>query len=264
MRVMTKMLGQRQITRQESCHLINHHSIVCCSHFFGKIDLQNNSRRLKRPSVNQKKNETATLLTLIDAYSDQTNPKLWPENKMPNTEYLEKLSLVDFSQQFRVGGRGSIMNLLVPQKETFVPIFFPAPSSDPAGKQGFQYCKYALMRFKPWKSGGDIAWKTKEYQECEDDVMEEYQTKEEVINNWKKFVEEMKTTGQPIPDSLQREINNLKPQPTKNASMQAPNGMNGANEPTASHLMTTVKFLPCLKMKTCDPNSQRSKKPTME
>ena len=66
MRAMSKMLGQRTIGRQETCHLINQKGIVKCSHRFVKIDLRNRSTQLnlhqnierrQQPAVQQTQRE---------------------------------------------------------------------------------------------------------------------------------------------------------------------------------------------------------------
>ena len=50
---------------------------------------------------------------------------------------------------------GANVFIIKRRKKNTVVIFYPHVKSDPKGKMYPQYCKYALLKFKLWTTGGD-------------------------------------------------------------------------------------------------------------
>ena len=64
-----------------------------------------------------------------------------------------KLNFVQFATQFKV-----VDKKLTKLPDNVVPRIFPTYSSNPKGPNFAQYCKYQLLRYKPWKISQDNAW----------------------------------------------------------------------------------------------------------
>ncbi len=67
--------------------------------------------------------------------------------------------------------------------------FTPKLSCDPAGKQYAEYCRYALIKYRPWEGSILNAWG------------------ENAINEWYAFLAALASNGIRPPDFLDREIN---------------------------------------------------------
>ena len=59
----------------------------------------------------------------------------------------------------------------------FIPRIFPTYSSNPKGPNFAQYCKYQLLRYKPWKISQDNAWDNEEPSD------------QNIINKWQQFLQ---------------------------------------------------------------------------
>lgn len=142
-RTMSKLLGDRMISKQEKYHLLLGLPIVHCSHPHSiNIDLRNETSQLdlthnfqqeentmNRQNINPIANvlddggnpeehidearTSIVRLTRIDAYSNRFYHNLWKENGKPPDEELEKMSLQDFWLKYKVFGRGPNANKLV-------------------------------------------------------------------------------------------------------------------------------------------------------
>ena len=82
-----------------------------------------------------------------------------------------KLNFVQFATQFKV-----VNKKLVTLPDNVVPRIFPTYSSIPRASNFPQYCKYQLLRHKPWKKTQENAWDNEETSD------------ENMINKWKQFL----------------------------------------------------------------------------
>ena len=78
-----------------------------------------------------------------------------------------------------------------------VPRIFPTYSSNPKGPNFAQYCKYQLLRYKPWNISQDNAWDNEEPSD------------QNIINKWQQFLQTpYAKTNVPDCDKLQSVIQN--------------------------------------------------------
>lgn len=191
-RVMGKVLGERPISRQETCHLINKLPIVKCSHDFVSVQMDEKAEAMA-PTVSG--NDEATIMSMIRAYGSRLELSNWPEGRMP--EHLCKLSLQQFASKYYVGRSGKLKGKLQPHRSGRKKVmkFLPRFSHNPSGAKYWQYCKYALVQFQPW--AGSIN---------QDSPWPEGTRKKEMIKAWEDFVDKLRNSGQPVPDQLSRAI----------------------------------------------------------
>lgn len=92
-RTMSKLLGERMLSMQETCHLIMSKPLVSCSHRFVWINLLNNSNKVDMNSKTE--SDKAFIYTVVDSYGIQMDPKNWFDKNQYHTVQpkLEKMSL---------------------------------------------------------------------------------------------------------------------------------------------------------------------------
>ena len=84
---------------------------------------------------------------LLDVYS------LQHQYQTAKTGNLANLSFLAFATKFRL-----VNNKLAPQSKNIVPRVFPIYSSNPKSPNFGLYCKYQLLRYKPWTIKEENAW----------------------------------------------------------------------------------------------------------
>ena len=99
----------------------------------GDEDVENQGEQALDPSV-------------LDHYATRAN---WQEN---NPEILN-LNLVQFASAYHVTKRK-----LKHRKQEVITRTFPIFSPNPSGKDYGNYCKYALVKYKPWPREVNTAW----------------------------------------------------------------------------------------------------------
>ena len=82
-----------------------------------------------------------------------------------------KLNFVQFATQFKV-----VNKKLTKLPDDVAPRIFLTYSSNPKGPNLAQYCKYQLLRYKPWKVSRDNAWDNEEPSD------------ENMLNEWQDFL----------------------------------------------------------------------------
>ena len=293
-KMMSRLMGERELCQQETAHLILGIPMVQCSHSFVKINLENEVRRLIIPSPNDptvlealRQNreaqqelaaaargdgegngtrdevgdgdigddtgtnsvadnatdgaanvgvdgvidggviaggadaadgddaaagntdnasdpepKKATIMTVIDAYARRDDPEIWID--MPtfdsHRQSLETMSLSTFACTFRVlTNRSQHPNKIdVHRRVNYVPVFFPRLTSNPTSPKYNMYCKYALMKYRPWSGAMENAWGG-------DDASDK-----EIITEWQDFAMELERDGTPLPDILRQEIDSFR------------------------------------------------------
>ena len=81
-RAMNKLLGDRMLSKQETCHLMLSIPIVHSSHSMINIDLRNSSRQIVTPTNNANRvdieeDENILNMTRIDAYAKRMDQDAW-------------------------------------------------------------------------------------------------------------------------------------------------------------------------------------------
>ena len=191
------MLGERTMSKQEKCHLILGSPIVHSTHKMINVDLDNNSSILNFPSENT---ETSSSLvrkdSLIDAYATSFSATKWFDTIhfqfALNHNKLESMSLRYFCLNYYVGSRGSRRNKIIKGDGKIVVSFYPTPSCHPGTTSYFRYCKYSLLKYKPWKENPSTVY---------GGIDAEAET---IIELWNNFTSQLEEDD--IPDYLQREI----------------------------------------------------------
>ena len=210
-RIMSKLLGERMISKQEKCHLMLGISIVFCSHSQVNIDLEDEGRLVIVQNENENnadpvgdsilEEQTNIIMSRVDAYANRLDSTKWSSMELFNTEFnedtLQSMSLLQFSLKYKVTTRGSFKNKITLDSGKTVINFYPSVPSDPKHDRHAQYCKYALMRFRPWVGQSANAW-------------DQSTTDEEVIALWKEFCCQWHRSDAnefDTPDFLQRALN---------------------------------------------------------
>ena len=83
------------------------------------------------------------------------------------------MNFVQFATMYKV-----VNNQLVKLPENVIPRIFPTYSSNPKGQNFGLYCKYQLLRYKPWRRSQNNAWGDQE--DPTDDTF---------INCWQAFLQ---------------------------------------------------------------------------
>jgi hypothetical protein len=161
-RTMGKLIGERTISKQECSHLILSLPMVYCSHQFVTINLKNEMNRidLSDDAVAGAKSRPATR-TVVDVYGTRMDEDTWVSaavlknaKKLLGVD-LDSVTLQDFAFVCRVGARGPSRNKIGlhqtgKSNKAMVPMFTPKLSCDPESAVYPEYCRLALVRYKPW------------------------------------------------------------------------------------------------------------------
>jgi hypothetical protein len=189
-KTMGKLNGERMMSRQETSHLIQGLPLVSCSHSFAVVNMKSLSTKIQKPDEQA---DSAALKSISELYGERMSSASWiNESEMQafqDERPLLPMSFHAFAGILYVGQRGRFRNKLRCHQKKVVTKFTPKLSCDPAGKRYAEYCRYALIKYRPWE--GSIS-----------DV-----SGENAINEWGNFLAELASNGIRPPDFLDREIN---------------------------------------------------------
>jgi hypothetical protein len=192
---MGKLLGERMMPKQECCSLILSIPTVKCSHTFSKVNLANDTRRV---ALGEADAGPGLLMTIVDAYAVRCEVDYWLSEAMlvGVQGELPRMNLNAFAANYYMGSRGAHRNKikLNQKNKRRVIVFFPRLSPNPESPSYTDYCRYALTQHKPWLDSPDSIWGGAEA------------TDAHIQDTWKTYLEELETSGQPVPDSLRQEI----------------------------------------------------------
>jgi hypothetical protein len=212
-KTMSKLMGERAIAKQESCHLMMSRPTVTCSHSFVRVNLDNNVRQvlLEEPGGDDNvpvDEGNVTRMTLVDAYSCCLDSRKWASEN----EYLtlrpgiETKSLVEFCQAFSVPGKGPSKNKIkansASRKQVYM--FWPQFSSERTSPNYGNYCRTALLKYKPWAGQvnfDEFLWGNNN--PSDEDYCREW---ENFLTSFANHAEHNPTS---VPDFLRREIEML-------------------------------------------------------
>ena len=142
-KIMIKTLGGRDFSAQETMHLLLSLKLYSSSFEVLPVNL-NGSRRVR---TNQKETHSpCTNDSLLDKYAKRSNFQ-------NDFTHIMKLSFAEFVTMYRI-----VKNKLTKQSPNVIPRFFPYYSSNPKGITYPLYCKYQLLKYKPWKNSQNDAW----------------------------------------------------------------------------------------------------------
>lgn len=141
-KVIMKTLGERDYAAQETTHHLLSSKLHSSSFNVVPVSL-NGSRRLLTSSL-----EAATSCTSSSPLDNYAN-----RDQYSNSQQTMNLNFLQFATKYKVVNRK-----LTELPENSIPRIFPTYSSNPKGPNFALYCKYQLLRIKPWKHTLNDAW----------------------------------------------------------------------------------------------------------
>ena len=166
-RLMLKCIGNRDMGTQETAHSLLQLPMCRPGFEFATIALDN-SREVQLNNNSGR----AIVESIVDVYAERFTRAEEKEEVGP----LETMSLLTFAQFYKVW-RG---NVSIRSKKAVVKTM-PRYSSTPGSPKYWLYCKYSLMKFKPWHGNFHRSLGINEGQE--DEVLPSV-----YIDVWKEFV----------------------------------------------------------------------------
>ena len=196
-KIVMKTLGEQDYAAQETMHHLL--SLKLHSSSFTVIQVSLNGSR--RVQISADERQLCCSNSLLDVYANRAQY----DSPGINTA---KLNFVQFATQFKV-----VDKKLTKLPDNVVPRIFPASSSNPKGPNFAQYCKYQLLRYKPWKISQDNAWDNEEPSD------------QNIINKWQQFLQTpyAKTNFPDWFDKLQSVIQNQEEPENKLVDAQSEN-----------------------------------------
>ncbi|CAB3979507.1 ATP-dependent DNA helicase PIF1 [Paramuricea clavata] len=186
-KIVMKSLGERDYAAQETMHHLL--SLKLHSSSFKVMPVSLNGSRRVRDSVSIDEGESCTDYSLLDVYANR--------EQYDSSQNIINMNFVQFATTYRVAN-----NELTKLPENIIPRIFPTYSPNPKGPNFSLYCKYQLLRYKPWRTTQNNAWGDQE------------PTDEVLINCWHDFLQT--PYGQSnVPDwfdKLQRVIQSQEPE----------------------------------------------------
>ena len=173
---MLRLLGSRMISKQESCHLVLGTPMVSCSHMFIKINLRNTKvRRVNLASVynadeisesnktpeerlrdgEMETNNNLEKMTILDLYGRRMEKCHWLNDyefdlANHNHNFLT-MSLYSFTKEFYAGNVcGGTQWIKKHTKNKYIVMFSPYLSSEEEGENFGEFCKYELIKYRPY------------------------------------------------------------------------------------------------------------------
>ena len=159
-KLVMKTLGEHDFSAQETMH--NLLSLKLVSSTFKVIPINLDGSRKIRKFISNEEDEV-TYWSLLDYYANRHSFSATDDNLAMNFD--------QFTITYKICNKK-----LVSQDKNVIPKFFPQFSSNPKSKHYGQFCKYALIRYKPWSRNINDAWGNGE------------ETEATFIDNWTKFI----------------------------------------------------------------------------
>ena len=209
-KIMGKLLGSRMISKQETCHLLNSLPLVSCSHSFLMINLKKISNLLDLSTLPANESELVTgrlsrtsvtgnevsIVSIIEAYGKRHLESSYHVNTLNllTISEIELMSFDEFVRLFYVGQKQSFKNLIIPHvKKNYVPVYYPSVTCDPLSPNFFEYCKYFLVKYRPWKLDVSNAWNN-------------LTDNNDIVVYWENFVTYLKENDLTVPDHVRRQM----------------------------------------------------------
>ena len=146
-KVIMKTVGQRDFSAQETMHLLLSLKLYSTTFTVLPVSL-NGSRRVK--SIVTDCTAPCTDDCVLDTYAK----RLQFERDFPD---IRNVNFAEFVEKYKLM-KGKLVN----QSANIVPRIFPNYSPNPKGENYSLYCKYQLLKYKPWITCQNTAWNSKE------------------------------------------------------------------------------------------------------
>ena len=141
-KMMMKALGERDLSAQEVMHQLLSTKFYSSSCKVFPVSLDG-SRKLKKQ---QGETDVLTDESVLDVYAQR-------ERFRNKVSHIMSMNLVQFVTHFKVKS-----NNIEKQCDNVIPKFFPEYTSNVNGKNFHLYCKYQLIKYKPWTVNLASAW----------------------------------------------------------------------------------------------------------
>ena len=161
-KVVMKSLGERDYAAQETMHHLL--SLKLHSSTFKVMPVSLNGSRRVRDISSIDEGESCTDCSLLDVYANR--------EQYESSQNVINMNFVQFATTYKV-----VNNELTKLPENVIPQIFPTYSPYPKGPNFGLYCKYQLLRYKPWRTTQNNAWGDQE------------PTDEVLINCWHEFLQ---------------------------------------------------------------------------
>ena len=140
---MIKSIGERDFSAQETAHMLLGLPLYSCTYTFTTILLDNSRSVVIHP--NSSPLQLSTNLSLMDFYAKRVQQTV--------DTSIQNINLMTFASHFYVH-----QNKLKKRNKEVIVRTFPNYSSHSQGKNYPQYCKYQLIKYKPWHTQLSNAW----------------------------------------------------------------------------------------------------------
>ncbi|XP_028417584.1 uncharacterized protein LOC114542031 [Dendronephthya gigantea] len=161
-KAMIQVAGDRDMAAQETAHMLLSLPLVGCTYSFVTVSLEN-SRKVILDAENPQ--EEVLQNSVLQDYGERTKVE-------SRYRGLSQLNLMQYASQFtRVRGE------LTKRVNPYIVRTFPKLTANPGSPTFGKYCKYQLIKFKPWEDKSSNAW----------DNMEE--TDDMFINTYASFLQ---------------------------------------------------------------------------
>ncbi|CAB4011401.1 ATP-dependent DNA helicase PIF1 [Paramuricea clavata] len=161
-KVAMKSLGERDYAAQETMHHLL--SLKLHSSSFKVMPVSLNGSRRVRDTASIDEGESCTDYSLLDVYANR--------EQYDSSQNIINMNFVQFATTYKV-----VNNELTKLPENVIPRIFPTYSPNPKGPNFGHYCKYQLLRYKPWRATQNNAWGDQD------------PTDEVLINCWHEFLQ---------------------------------------------------------------------------
>ena len=145
--------------------------------------------------------DTITLKSIVMAYATRIDASKWGMEDEYNAAdepsgSICNMNLQTFARHFYVPAKGKHRNKIQHRSnDDTIPIFFPRKYQHPADQEKYAgYCKFALMRFKPWEKCPSNLW---------GGVVDP--SGPDLIRRWMNVLKELKEQGRE-PDGIRRRM----------------------------------------------------------
>ena len=136
-KAMIQVVGERDFGAQETAHILQSLPLYSCTFNFVTLSLDG-GRQLRTDT--QTPEDSSTKPSLLETYMN----RMQYQDSFPN---IMSMNIVEFVSNYTVS-----KNELVPRANEAIVRTFPTYSSDPKGNNYGLYCKYQLLKLKPWQS----------------------------------------------------------------------------------------------------------------
>ena len=142
-KAMIQVAGDRDMAAQETAHMLLSLPLVGCSFSFVTVCLENSRKVILDP---ENQGDDVLQTSVLKDYGEHTTMK---------SRYtgLSQLSLMQYVSQYT-----KVRGELTKRRNPHIVRTFPKISANPGGPDFGKYCKYQLIKFKPWVGEPSNAW----------------------------------------------------------------------------------------------------------